>query len=363
MTSKKRRQRGSRTHGGGSHKNRRGAGNRGGRGAAGRAKHEYHKYGPLGKYGFNRPEDAKTEVIEVKVQKLDEDAALYAAEGLAEEDGDAYVFDARDVVEDGYETDVVKVLGGGQVRNELYVTADAFTAGAVKLIEEAGGEASLTEEFEPDVETESDSSSDGVSRADYSSDSSVGNTVAGNVASSTDVTMAPNGGGGSNDLNDDEENESMESERDDPLDGYRERIDRGESLSSNEVREILEEEDRDIQRAYELVIENYRDADLSADDVLNLYELKIEAEQEEIDTEDVSSLLDGYFEDIYDESRVELLQEGIDQPRDIGDVRREVEDIEEAWSNLVEVSPNEPNPNGLETEKKRYLMAVRSSVA
>ena len=32
MTSKKRRQRGSRTHGGGTHKNRRGAGHRGGRG-------------------------------------------------------------------------------------------------------------------------------------------------------------------------------------------------------------------------------------------------------------------------------------------------------------------------------------------
>ena len=36
MTDKKRRQRGSRTHGGGSQKNRRGAGNRGGRGRAGR---------------------------------------------------------------------------------------------------------------------------------------------------------------------------------------------------------------------------------------------------------------------------------------------------------------------------------------
>ncbi|WP_123620234.1 uL15m family ribosomal protein [Halorubrum sp. CSM-61] len=148
MTSKKRRQRGSRTHGGGTHKNRRGAGHRGGRGAAGRAKHEYHNYPPLGKYGFKRPESAQVEVLEVKVQKLDEDAALYAAEDLAEEDGDAYVVDARDVVEDGHEADVVKVLGGGQVRRELRVTADAFTAGAVELIEEAGGEATLSERAE-----------------------------------------------------------------------------------------------------------------------------------------------------------------------------------------------------------------------
>jgi large subunit ribosomal protein L15 len=148
MTDKKRRQRGSRTHGGGSHKNRRGAGHRGGRGAAGRSKHEFHNYGPLGKHGFKRPEDAQTDVLEVKAQKLDEDAALYAAEGLAETDGDAYVIDARDVVDDGYDADVVKVLGGGQVRHELHVTADAFTAGAVEGIESAGGEATLSDRAE-----------------------------------------------------------------------------------------------------------------------------------------------------------------------------------------------------------------------
>ena len=159
MTSKKRRQRGSRTHGGGTHKNRRGAGHRGGRGAAGRAKHEFHNYGPLGKYGFKRPEDSQTEVLEVKVQKLDEDAALYAAEDLAEEDGDAYVIDARDVVDDGHDADVVKVLGGGQVRRELRVTADAFTAGAVELIEEAGGEATLSERAE-EAAAESENTSD-----------------------------------------------------------------------------------------------------------------------------------------------------------------------------------------------------------
>ncbi len=88
------------------------------------------------------------------VQKLDEDAALYAADGLAEKDGDAYVIDARDVAEDGYEADVVKVLGGGQVRNELVVTADAFTAGAVELIEEAGGDAVLSERAETAEEAE-----------------------------------------------------------------------------------------------------------------------------------------------------------------------------------------------------------------
>jgi large subunit ribosomal protein L15 len=148
MTDKKRRQRGSRTHGGGTHKNRRGAGHRGGRGRAGRDKHEFHNYEPLGKHGFKRPEDAQDTVVEVKVQKLDEDAALLAADGLAEQDGDAYRVDARDVAEDGYEADVVKVLGGGQVRQELHVVADAFTAGAVELLEEAGGSADLSERGE-----------------------------------------------------------------------------------------------------------------------------------------------------------------------------------------------------------------------
>jgi large subunit ribosomal protein L15 len=145
MTSKKKRQRGSRTHGGGTHKNRRGAGNRGGRGRAGRDKHEFHNYEPLGKHGFKRPEAAQETVAEVRVQKLDEDAALFAADGLAEEEGDGYRIDARDVAEDGHEVDVVKVLGGGQVRQELHLVADAFTDGAVDLVESAGGSVELSE--------------------------------------------------------------------------------------------------------------------------------------------------------------------------------------------------------------------------
>ncbi|WP_224448965.1 uL15m family ribosomal protein [Haloprofundus salilacus] len=145
MTSKKRRQRGSRTHGGGTHKNRRGAGHRGGRGRAGRSKHEFHNYEPLGKHGFTRPEDAQLDVVEVRLQKLDEDAALYAADGLADEEGDGYRLDAREVVDARSDTDVVKVLGGGQVRNELHVVADAFTSTAVEDLEENGGSAVLSE--------------------------------------------------------------------------------------------------------------------------------------------------------------------------------------------------------------------------
>lgn len=154
MTSKKRRQRGSRTRGGGSHKNQRGAGSRGGRGAAGRHKHEFHNYGPLGKHGFNRPEKVQDTVLTIDVQKLDEDTPLYVADGLAEETDDGYRLDARDIVEDGHEADAVKVLGGGQVRNQLEITADAFSASAVELIEGSGGNAVVSERGQVEDEAE-----------------------------------------------------------------------------------------------------------------------------------------------------------------------------------------------------------------
>jgi large subunit ribosomal protein L15 len=145
MTSKKKRQRGSRTHGGGTHKNRRGAGHRGGRGNAGSRKHEMHHHGPWEKHGFKRPEAVQEEVATVDVRELDEDAPLLAAEGVAEEADGGYRIDARDVVEDGHEVDVVKVLGGGQVRTELDLVADAFSDAAREKIEAAGGSTSLTE--------------------------------------------------------------------------------------------------------------------------------------------------------------------------------------------------------------------------
>lgn len=145
MTSKKRRQRGSRTHGGGTHKNRRGAGHRGGRGRAGRSKHEFHNYEPKHKHGFKRPQDVRPTVAEVDVRTLDEDVPLLVADGLAEETGEGYALDARDVVEDGHEVDVVKVLGSGQVHDALSVTADAFTDVAREKLEDAGGDAVLSE--------------------------------------------------------------------------------------------------------------------------------------------------------------------------------------------------------------------------
>lgn len=164
MTSKKRRQRGSRTHGSGTHKNRRGAGNRGGRGRAGRDKHQFHKYDPVGKQGFTRPPKTKREVRTVELRDLDENAPLYAVDGLAEETDDGYRIDARDIVEDGYDADAVKVLGGGQVHRSLVVVADGFSGSAEELLAEAGGKAMVSERgrTRADVEaTEDDASNEG----------------------------------------------------------------------------------------------------------------------------------------------------------------------------------------------------------
>jgi large subunit ribosomal protein L15 len=51
----------------------------------------------------------------------------------------------------------VKVLGGGDVRRELYVTADAFSDSARELIETGGGEARLSARGRAEAETDRDS--------------------------------------------------------------------------------------------------------------------------------------------------------------------------------------------------------------
>lgn len=146
MTDKKRRQRGSRTHGGGSGKNRRGAGHRGGRGNAGRSKHEIHGQEPLGKHGFTRPQAVLDDVATVNVAQLDEDVPDLLEAGLATETDDGIEIDARVALDVDEDVDRVKVLGGGQVHHALTVIADDFSEGARALLEAAGGAAIITEE-------------------------------------------------------------------------------------------------------------------------------------------------------------------------------------------------------------------------
>lgn len=102
----------------------------------------------MGRSGFTQPPEVQDEIAEIDIGRLDEDAPLLAADGHADETEGGYRIDARDVVEDGHSVDAVKVLGGGQVRRELTVVADAFSDAAVELIEDAGGSAERTEDDE-----------------------------------------------------------------------------------------------------------------------------------------------------------------------------------------------------------------------
>ena len=116
--------RGSRTCGGGTHKNRRGAGSRGGRGNAGCFKH--HVVRTLmrgqrqGKYGFHRPNAKKIDVINVGV--LDQ---MVGEDGRIDLSGK-------------------KVLGDGRITRKLIVSAANFSRSAKEKIEAAGGEVVVT---------------------------------------------------------------------------------------------------------------------------------------------------------------------------------------------------------------------------
>lgn len=125
--------RGSRTHGKGSQKKGRGAGNRGGRGKAGRWKHEKYPIERKGKYGFKRPQRYDQEATTVNVGFLDETADDLVREGFAEKDGDRYVVDLGDMGID-------KLLGSGRVNQELEIQVENASASAVEKVESAGGE-------------------------------------------------------------------------------------------------------------------------------------------------------------------------------------------------------------------------------
>ena len=128
--------RGSRTCGGGTHKNRRGAGNRGGRGKSGGGKHHFvrailrgYSYG---KHGFKRPAEISRDVSIVNVGELDELASYLVEEGLAEVRDGAYHINLENL-------GIEKVLGSGRVTKNLVVTSEGFSASAREKIETAGG--------------------------------------------------------------------------------------------------------------------------------------------------------------------------------------------------------------------------------
>jgi large subunit ribosomal protein L15 len=139
-TNKRSKYRGSRTCGGGTHKNRRGAGNRGGRGRAGINAHHFVKWykemgGPVfGKDGFSNSSQTSISVMDIGI--IDQIVPSLLAQGIAKNEGDAIVINITDIGID-------KVLGSGKVTKKLNISAQAFSESAKVKIEKIGGKAQI----------------------------------------------------------------------------------------------------------------------------------------------------------------------------------------------------------------------------
>jgi large subunit ribosomal protein L15 len=139
-TNKRSKYRGSRTCGGGTHKNRRGAGNRGGRGRAGINAHHFVKWykemgGPVfGKNGFSNSSQTTVTVIDVGI--IDQIIPSLLAQGIAKNEGDVIVINAADM-------GIEKVLGSGKVTKKMNISAQAFSESAKAKIEKMGGKTQI----------------------------------------------------------------------------------------------------------------------------------------------------------------------------------------------------------------------------
>ncbi|AFD00099.1 LSU ribosomal protein L15P [Methanocella conradii HZ254] len=129
--------RGSRTCGGGTHKNRRGGGSRGGRGHAGACKHNTFKAMKegwmFGKHGFHRPPSCKEYISTLNVGELDELSSSLLEMGLATEKDGAISVDLGEL---GFD----KLLGDGRVTRKYVVSVATASASARAKIEELGGQ-------------------------------------------------------------------------------------------------------------------------------------------------------------------------------------------------------------------------------
>ena len=145
-TRKVRKYRGSKTHGGGSMKKRRGAGSRGGRGRAGSGKRgdankpSYWKTWSLGGKGFSSK--VRKQVHAVNVSAIDREAKKLVKEGLASEKSGLILIDLTEI-------GVNKLIGSGQVRNKLSIKVDTATKSAIKKVHDAGGSVVVTKTREP----------------------------------------------------------------------------------------------------------------------------------------------------------------------------------------------------------------------
>ncbi len=129
--------RGSRTCGGGTHKNRRGGGSRGGRGHAGACKHNtmraMQEGWMFGKHGFHRPLAVRTYVTSLNVGELDELSPYLLEAGTATEENGAVTIDLGKL---GFD----KLLGNGRVSKKYTISVGTASASAKAKVEELGGQ-------------------------------------------------------------------------------------------------------------------------------------------------------------------------------------------------------------------------------
>ncbi|HIH69379.1 uL15m family ribosomal protein [Methermicoccus shengliensis] len=138
--------RGTRTCGGGTHKNRRGAGNRGGRGGAGDNKHHFVKNllagMRRGKHGFKRPMAVSRPTHTINVGELEQLVHALMATGAPSHVVNTEEEPVRvNVGSLGFD----KVLGSGRMSTPMVVVAREFSASAIEKIEAAGGRAVFEE--------------------------------------------------------------------------------------------------------------------------------------------------------------------------------------------------------------------------
>jgi large subunit ribosomal protein L15 len=129
--------RGSRTCGGGTHKNRRGGGSRGGRGHAGACKHNtmraMQQGWMFGKHGFHRPLAVRTYVNSLNIGELDEMAPYLVEAGVAEDKNGTITINLGAL---GFD----KLLGNGRVSKKYLINVGTASATAKAKVEEQGGQ-------------------------------------------------------------------------------------------------------------------------------------------------------------------------------------------------------------------------------
>ena len=138
---KSNRYRGSKTHGSGAMKKRRGAGNRGGRGMAGSGKRADSKKPSLwgeryfGKFGFKSK--STTDIRPVNIEYLEANIEKLSRENAAVKENGAYSLDLEKL---GFN----KLLGSGKVLNKYRIKVSYASKKAIEKVKGGGGEVILT---------------------------------------------------------------------------------------------------------------------------------------------------------------------------------------------------------------------------